>query len=151
MPIISNNLTLSPIWTLFGLFNTSLSTISPIMVKFYFVIFFIVYLAFGPWIVRLIGIIQTSTSTSGMASIIKHPKTFIHSVFYSSLSLASLSVIYALILSLYSFFMAYILQVSRGPAAWSLYTRAQLFYFKASSQLAALPIQIIISFTSIGL
>ena len=150
-PIISYNLTFSPVRTLSSLFYASLSTISPAIVEFCFVISSIVCLAFRPQMARLVGTAQTSTSTSGTASIVKRPRTFVHSVFYSSLSLISLSITYTLILLLYSFFMAYILWVSRGPTAQSLCTRAQLFYFKASSRSAASPIRIVISFTSIGL
>ena len=62
-----------------------------------------------------------------------------------------LSIIYTLILPLYSFFTAYILQVFGGPTAQSLYTKAQLFYFKVFLQSATSPIQIIISCISIGL
>ena len=97
------------------------------------------------------GIIQTSTSTSRTASIAERLRTFVYPISYSSLSLISLSIIYILILPLYNFFIAYILQISRGFTAQSLQIRAQIFYFKASLQLVALPIQIIIIYTSIGL
>ena len=100
---------------------------------------------------RLIGTAWTSTSTSGMASIVERPRTFIYPVSYSNLSFMPLSITYALTSPLCSFFIAYILQVFRGSVAWSLYTRAQLFYFKVSLWLVALPIQIMILFTSIGL
>ena len=150
-PIISDDLTFSPVRTLPSLFYASLSTISPAIVEFCFIMSSIIYLASRPQIARLVGTIQTSTSTSGTASVAERRRTFVHSVSYSSLSLISLSITYALISPLCSFFTAYILQVSRGPVAQSLYTRAQLFYFEASLQLAALPIWIVISFTSIGL
>ena len=151
IPIISNNLTFSSVQTLPGLFYASLSTISPAIVQFCSIISFIIYLASKPQIVRLIGITQTLISTSGTTSVAERPRTFIHSISYSNLFFTSLSVIYALILPLYNFFIAYILQASRGPTAQSLYTKTQLFYFKVSSWLAALPIQIIILYTSIGL
>ena len=47
-PIISNNLTFSPVWTLPGLFHASLSTVSPAIVEFYFVMSSIVCLASRP-------------------------------------------------------------------------------------------------------
>ena len=97
------------------------------------------------------GTIQTSISTSGMASIAERPKTFIHPISYSNLSFVSLSIIYTLISPLCSFFTACILQASKGPVAWSLCTRAQLFCFKVFSQSVASPIRIVISCTSIGL
>ena len=151
IPIISNNLIFPPIWTLSGLFYASLSTISPTIVQFCFIISSLICLASRPQIVRLIGTAWTSTSTSGIASIAKHPRTFIHPVSYSSLSLIPLSIIYALTSPLYSFFTAYILQVSSSPTAWSLYTRAQLFYFKVTLWLVVSPIRIIILQISIGL
>ena len=115
MSIISNYLTFSSIQTLPSLFYTSLSTISPAIVEFCFIISFIIYLASRPQVVRLIGTIQTSTSTSRIASIVKYSRTFVYRISYNSLSLTSLSITYALILLLYNFFTAYILQVFRGP------------------------------------
>ena len=100
---------------------------------------------------RLIGTAQTFTSTSGIASIVERPRTFVYPVSYSNLSFISLSIIYALTSPLYNFFTAYILQVSRGPTAQSLYTRAQLFCFKVSLRSTASPIQIVILYTSISL
>jgi len=124
MPIISDNLTFYPIRTLPSLFHASLFTISPAIVQFCFIISSIIYLASKPWIVRLVGTTWTFTSTSGTASVAKRLRTFVYSISYSNLSFISLSIIYALTLPLYNFFTAYILWVSRGPTAWSLYTKA---------------------------
>jgi hypothetical protein len=149
MPIISDDLTFSPFRTLPSLFYASLST--PPRVQFCFIMSSIVYLASGPWMARLIGTAWTSTSTSGIAGIAEYPRTFVHPVSCSNLSLVSLSVIYALMSPLCSFLTAYILWVSGGPAAWSLCTIAWLFCFKASLWSAASPMRIIISCTSVGL
>ena len=100
---------------------------------------------------RLIGTIWTFTSTSGTASIVERFRTFVYSVSCSNLSFISLSMIYALMSPLCSFLMACILQVSGGPMAWSLCTRAQLFCFNVSSRSVASPIYIVISCTSVGL
>ena len=55
------------------------------------------------------GTMWTSTSTSGTGGMVERLRTFIHPVSYSNLFLISLSMIYALILLLCSFFTAYIL------------------------------------------
>src|SRR6266478_8097143 len=93
---------------------------------------------------RLVGTAWTSTSTSGTAGIAEHSRTFVYPVSCSSLFLVSLSVIYALILPLCSFFTVCILWVSGGFIVWSLYTRAWLFCFKAFLRLAVLLMRIVI-------
>jgi len=66
---------------------------------------------------RLVDTAWTSTSINNTAGIVERPKTFVHSVSYSSLFLISLSITYTLTLPLCSFFTAYILWVFKGLTA----------------------------------